>query len=64
MARIKIAEVVSELDTQLRSALASAVQEVFPEANVDRHQLFRAFKRAVARKCSTWETVSDSHVDT
>lgn len=62
MARVKIEEVVDDLNNELRSALNAAVREVLPEAEFDRYELFRAFKRAVGRKCNTWARVRDSHV--
>ncbi len=63
MAKIKPEEIVDDLSTEMRRALEDAVREVIPDAQFDAYELFRAFKRAVRRKCSTWETVQDSHVD-
>ena len=63
MARIKIEEIVDDLDSELRSALEAAVKEVLPNAVFDRYELFRAFKRAVGDKCSTWERVRDDYVE-
>ena len=63
MARIRIEEIVDDLDSELRSALEAAVKEVLPSAVFDRYELFRAFKRAVGRKCSTWERVRDDYVE-
>lgn len=63
MARVKIEEVVDHLRSEMRRALEDAVKECVPEADVDAHDLFRAFKRAVRRKCSTWERVPDQYVE-
>ena len=63
MARIKIEEVVDDLKSEMRDALELAVKEVLPDAKFDRTELFREFKRAVRRKCHTWETVRDAHVE-
>jgi len=63
MARVKIEEIVDYLDSDFRKALAAAVKEVAPEATFDERTLFRAFLRAVGRKCSTWERVPDHYVD-
>ena len=63
MAQVNIEAIVDHLSSGMRRALADAVQHVLPGANVDSHALFRAFKRAVARKCSTWEYVPDDYVD-
>jgi len=63
VARIKPEEIVDDLSSEFRGALEDAVLEVLPNAQFDRHALFRAFKRAVRRKCSSWARVSDSHVE-
>jgi len=59
MARIKPEEIVDDLSSEFRRALSDAVSEVLPGVPFDEHELFRAFKRAVRRKCSTWERVRD-----
>lgn len=59
MARVKVQSVVEHLDSDLRRALADAVTDVLPDAQFDEYDLFRAFSRAVGRKCSTWERVPD-----
>jgi hypothetical protein len=63
MARVNPEEIVGDLSSEFRRALAEAVTEVLPDAQFDEHELFRAFKRAVARKCSRWERVSDNYVE-
>lgn len=63
MARVKIEEVIDRLDSEIKRALEAAVNEVIPDANFERNALFRAFKRAVRKKCRTWETVPDQYVD-
>ena len=63
MAQVKIQSVIEHLDSQMRSALEATVNEVIPDAEVDRYALYRAFVRAVGRKCNTWERVSDNYVE-
>lgn len=63
MARVKIEEIVDHLSSEVRRALSDSIKEVFPNSNIDEYTLFRAFKRAIRRKCSTWERVPDSFVD-
>lgn len=63
MAKIKIQSVVEHLDYDMKRALEDAVSRVFPDADVNRNQLFRVFVRSVGRKCSTWVNVSDNDVD-
>jgi hypothetical protein len=47
----------------MRGALADALSEVAPDADVDEDDLFRAFKKAVYRRCSIWENVPDQYVE-
>lgn len=63
MARVKIEDIVDHLDSDMKRALEDAVRRVMPNANVDRNQLFREFRRAVGRKCSTWESVPDQYIE-
>lgn len=62
MAQVNIEEIVDHLSSEIRRALGDAVQEVLPNAQIDAHDLFRAFRRAVGRKCNTWEEVPDQYV--
>ena len=63
MARIKPEEIIDDLSSEFRRALSDAVSELLPSVQFDEYELFRAFKRAIRRKCSTWEPVRDSHVE-
>ena len=59
MKSIDPAEIVDNLSLEFRGALKDAVHEVLPNVYLDEYALFRAFKRAVRRKCSAWKSVSD-----
>ncbi len=59
MARVRIEEVINHLSSEMRGALKQAVQRTMPDVEFDSNRLFREFKRAVGRKCSTWEQVPD-----
>ncbi len=63
MARVKIEEIVDHLSSEMRRALEEAVRAQLPGAKFDSYQLFRDFKRAVYRKCNTWESVPDHYVE-
>jgi hypothetical protein len=63
MSRIKIESVVSHLDREFEAALEAAVLEVMPEAHFERRTLYRAFERALSRKCSTWESVPAHYIE-
>jgi len=63
MARVKMEDIVDHLSSEMRKALGDAVRATQKGDRVDEHALFRAFKRAVGRKCSTWERVPDRFVD-
>lgn len=62
MARVKPEELVDELSFQFRKALALTVSEMFPGIQFDERELFRAFRKAIHRKCNSWENVNDSIV--
>ncbi len=63
MARVKIEEIVDHLGTEFRKALHETVRKEIPDAEFNQHQLFREFRRAVGRKCNTWESVPDHYVE-
>lgn len=63
MARVKIENIIDHLNYDLRHALRDAVNNILPNAEFDERELFREFKRAVYRKCNTWESVPDSYVE-
>lgn len=63
MTRVKIEEILDHLSYDIKRALEDSVKEILPESEFDTDELFREFKRAVYRKCSTWETVPDRYVE-
>jgi hypothetical protein len=63
MARVKIEEIIDHLDHEVRLSLKAAVDDIIPNVRFDERELFRAFKRAVRRKCNTWETVPDEYIE-
>lgn len=62
MARIKIDGFLEHLDREIRQAIEAALMEVTPGAAVDAYAVHRAFKRALARKCSSWERIPDRYL--
>ena len=63
MARVKIESIIEHLDYDMKRALQDAVSHALPDADVNRSELYRHFRRAVGRKCSTWVNVPDSDVE-
>lgn len=63
MARVQPDEIVYELRSEFRRALEEAVNKVIPNAKFDSHELYRACHRAVRRKCSSWEQISNRYID-
>ena len=63
MARIKIEDIINNLSRDMNRTLEDAVKRTIPDADFDRHKLFREFRKAVGRKCSTWENVPDIFID-
>ncbi len=57
MARIKPVDVFDHLAPQVRAALDEAVDKTLPGVEVDKRQLYLAFRRAVATKLKLWENV-------
>jgi len=62
MAQVRMEDIVDHLRPAMRSALKDAVEEVVRDAKFDEQELFRAFRRKVARKCGTWAKVPDDYV--
>lgn len=63
MAKVKIEEVVDHLSSEFRKALGDVFASHAPNVQIDPYQAYRDFRRAVGRKCSTWETVPDQYVE-
>jgi len=63
MARVQMDEIVDHLRSEMRRALEDTLAEHAPGLEIDSHEFFRTFRRAVRRKCNTWENVSDHFVD-
>ena len=64
MAKVKIESIVDHLSLEMRKALEIAVSEEIGDVDFDPKALFKAFRKAVYRKCSVWETVPDAYVET
>ena len=62
MALVKIEDVIAHLDHDIKRAFDDVIANLMPDTEIDRYELYRAFLRAVRRKCSTWETVNDNYV--
>lgn len=62
MAQIKLEAVMSRIDSEMKSALRIALNQQFPDKDVDVNSIYRTFKRKVASKCSSWVTIPDDYV--
>ncbi|MEE8253606.1 MAG: hypothetical protein V3R17_06700 [Hyphomicrobium sp.] len=62
MASVNIEQIIDHLDSDIRHALEDTVRSVIPDAQFDQYELFREFRRAVGRRCMTWENVPDGYV--
>ncbi len=62
MPQVNVEHIVDHLSNDMRKALEAAVNEVMPDAEVDAYELFRAFRRAVARKCGGWQNVPEQFI--
>lgn len=63
MARIKPVEMLDHFAPQVRAALDEAVEKTLPGVEVDRRQLYLAFRRALSAKLKQWENVPAAVVD-
>ncbi len=63
MARIKPVDIFDHLAPQMRAALDEAVDKTLPGVEVDKRQLYLAFRRALATKLKQWENVPAAAVD-
>jgi hypothetical protein len=63
MAKVRIEQVIDHLGANIRRALEETIRSASPEAKFDPHELFRDFKRNVARRCRSWEDVPNQYVD-
>ena len=63
MARIRPNDIFEHLTPQLRAALDEAVDKTLPGVEVDKRQLYLAFRRALTAKLKPWEIVPAAAVD-
>lgn len=63
MARIKLESIIEYHDSDIRRAIDDAVNNVTNSNDIDSYELFRAFKRSVSRRFSTWVRVPDQYVE-
>jgi len=62
MAYVNIEKIIDHLDGEIRNALEDAVREILPNSKLDSYDLYRAFLRAVRRKCRSMEYIPDNYV--
>jgi hypothetical protein len=62
VAEIKIESILESLDYEMKRALEDVASTLQRDAEFDRDGLFREFRRAIGRKCSTWVRVKDQDV--
>jgi len=63
MAKVKVEGVIQHLSTHVRGALEEAVLSAYPFQTVNRDDIYREFRVALARRCRSWEEVPDEFVD-
>jgi hypothetical protein len=62
MAKIKIDDIIYELDGEFKKALDDTMAKFAPNVQYDRNELFKFFRSRVYQQCSQWEKVPDSCV--
>ena len=63
MARVKIELLIEEYSADFRNALAQAIREVIPGVTFDEQELYRAFRRHIVTRLSTWVRVRNDGVE-
>ena len=63
MARIRPNDIFEHLNPQMRAALDEAVDKTLLGVEVDKRQLYLAFRRALTAKLKPWESVPAAAVD-
>jgi hypothetical protein len=63
MARIHVERVLDSLDSDIRRAMQSAVDNEAPDAEIDASGLARAFRRSLVRRLNTWQKVPTNAVE-
>lgn len=63
MARVNVEGIVDQLAYQFRRALRDALDSTDLDSDIDEHELYRNFRRAIGRKTSRWERIHDKYVD-
>ena len=62
MTQVNVEDILEYLDSDIRLALAEAVEVVLDESDVDDQELFDAFLAAIRQRVDTWESVPDTCV--
>ena len=63
MAYIDIEEIIDYLDRDMKRVLEDTLIRYGIEESIDRNRLFKEFRKAVRRKCSSREYVPDNLVN-
>ncbi|MDO8575827.1 MAG: hypothetical protein Q7R90_00760 [bacterium] len=62
MAKIDISKLVRSLERELKSVLHETLQELVPDAKLDKEKLFRSFKERIDRHFRRPQDVPDEFV--
>jgi hypothetical protein len=63
MAKVKVDEIVENLDSEFKKALDDTMTHFAPQVRFDRNDLFRFFQKRIYHHCSSGETVPDGCVE-
>jgi hypothetical protein len=63
MAKIKLEDLVGELERGFTEVLKETIKEVYPKERVDEQKLFRTFKYQITRRFRNWEQIRDSYIE-
>lgn len=63
MTQINLHAVIDHLQHDIMRALENALENVIPDAEIDRNALYKEFRKAVHRKCPPWAIIPDQYVN-
>jgi|GEM_PF-2810437 U3 small nucleolar RNA-associated protein 14 len=63
MAKVEFEKIVDELKIDMKPVLEEFVSKSKPKVKLSRELLFREFRKALAKRITSWVVVNDRNVD-
>lgn len=62
MAKINIAALVEQLESEFKKALTSTIHKEFGDIDFNAKEVFGTFKNELVDKCNSWEALPNKHI--